>query len=38
MQYLQLQLTGSARAWLKSLPYSTIGSKEDLVYDFVQNF
>ena len=38
MQYLQLQLTGSARAWLKSLPSSTIGSWEDLVYDFVQNF
>ena len=31
MQYLQLQLTGSARAWLKSLPADTIGSWNDLV-------
>ena len=38
MQYLQLQLTGSARAWLKSLPADTIGSWNDLVTTFTQNF
>ena len=38
MQYLQLQLTGSVRAWLKSLPSSMIRSWEDLVYDFIHNF
>ena len=38
MQYLQLQLAGSARAWLKSLPPGTIKSWDDLVYDFVHNF
>ena len=38
MQYLQLQLTGSARAWLKSLPSDTIGYWNDLVTTFTRNF
>jgi hypothetical protein len=38
MQCLQLQLKGSARAWLKSLPSGSINSREDLIHDFVQNF
>ena len=38
MQYLQLQLTGSARAWLKSLPAECIRSWDDLVRIFSANF
>ena len=38
MQYLQLQLIGSACAWLKSLPSDTIGSWNDLVTTFTRNF
>jgi hypothetical protein len=38
MLYLQLQLTGSARAWLKSLPAESIRSWDDLVCIFTANF
>ena len=38
MKYLLLQLTGSARAWLKSLPSGTIECWNDLVVNFEQNF
>ena len=38
MQCLQLQLKGSARAWLKSLPAESIGTWDDLVHSFVRNF
>jgi hypothetical protein len=38
MQYLQLQLTGPARAWLKSLPAESIHSWDDLVRAFTGNF
>lgn len=38
MQSLQLQLKGSARAWLKGLPEGSVSSWNDLVYSFVWNF
>jgi hypothetical protein len=38
MQCLQLQLKGSAHAWLKSLCRGSIHSWNDLVHDFIQNF
>src|SRR5664279_4111160 len=38
MQYLQLHLTVSACAWLKSLPAGSIRSWEQLAHDFAKNF
>ena len=38
MQYLQLQLTGSARTWLNRLPHSKYSNWEDFCDDFIQNF
>ena len=38
MQCLQLQLQGTARAWLNNLPHRSIRSWDELVYSFVCNF
>ena len=38
MQYIQLMLTGSARAWLKSLPWGAYTCWEDFGEDFIRNF
>ena len=38
MQYIQLMLSGSARAWLKSLPRGAYTCWEDFKEDFVRNF
>ena len=38
MQYIQLMLTGSARAWLKSLPRGAYTCWEDFGDDFIRNF
>ena len=38
MQYIQLMLSGSARAWLKSLPRGAYTCREDFSEDFVWNF
>jgi hypothetical protein len=38
MQSLQLQLKGSARAWLRGLPEGSVSSWDNLVYIFIRNF
>lgn len=38
MQYLQLQLTRPARAWLKQLPRNSFDSWGDFECEFIQNF
>ena len=38
MQFIQLHLKESARAWLKSLPEESIDHWNDLVHLFVTNF
>ena len=38
MQYIQLMLSGSARAWLKSLPRGVYSCWDDFSEDFVKNF
>ena len=38
MQYIQLMLTGSARAWLKSLPRGAYTCSEYFGEDFIRNF
>lgn len=38
MWHLQLQLEGSAWAWLNGVPASSIHTWEDVVYAFTRNF
>lgn len=38
MRHLQLQLEGSARAWLNGLLASSIHTWEDLMFAFTRNF